>query len=458
MLSKGRLISKKSFILFFLFAHVSLAILLSDLFALAPDEQGYLATFRNLYHSHSLIPPQNLSGWITAPDIFLWLVYAPAKILNLIGIPDVLSVRFLSILFNTLTLLLLLKAKESRKVNYLFSDRIVIGAFFIPSVFLWTTLGLRESFIMLELALILIGFDLLMRKVGKRGFILLILGSYSLLSTKSYLWLCLVLAVSITSLFYIIQKKYMLKMYKLLASAFLIPLALFVATSSSYALGFILNSDISIAGERSGDSVTQVTVKNDSREELITFHGDHTILALHSYVLNNPENINTQVIKFFGVDRRINEILEPKIKRALLSPNKSFGDGESLGSEHILRPGSMTEPGTLFLSLSNFVFGPIPFIAESGLTKKIASFESPLWWIFYSTVVLQIFRFREKSLIKEPQLFLASLFFIGFVLLSALVEVNVGTAFRHKSILIVPLAFLYFGLGQENAKERDQIE
>lgn len=458
MLSKGRLINKQSFILYFLFAHISLAILISDLFALAPDEQGYLATFNKIYQSDPLVRAQNSSGWITAPDIFLWLVFLPAKILNLIGISDILSIRLLAILLVTLTLLLLLEVKESRSMDYLFSDQIVIGAFFIPSVFLWTTLGLRESFIMLELASILRGFDLLMRKVSKRGFILLLLGSYSLLSTKTYLWLVLTLAVFITSLFYIIQKKYVFKMYKLFVSAFLIPLVLFAATSSSYAISFILDSDISTASVRSGDSVTQFTVESGSKSELITFHGDYTILALYFYVLDNPDNINTQVIKFFGVDKRIKENLEPKIKKALLSPDKRFGDGESLDSGHILRPGSITEPGTLFLSLSNVLFGPIPFVAESGLTKKIASLESPLWWIFYSTVILQFFRFRKKSLIKEPQLFLVSLFLIGFAAMSALVEVNVGTAFRHKSILIVPLAFLYFGLGQENAKEKDYIE
>ena len=44
----------------------------------------------------------------------------------------------------------------------------------------------------------------------------------------------------------------------------------------------------------------------------------------------------------------------------------------------------------------------------------------------------------------------------GMIAFSALVEVNLGTSFRHRSILLVPLVFLYVRLAQR-AKEQQNL-
>jgi hypothetical protein len=75
--------------------------------AFAPDEVGYLNTF-NIVYTWPINPlAQSASGWIAAPTIFLWIAYLPAKLLNLVGLPDYLSVRIPSILLAAIDLQLM---------------------------------------------------------------------------------------------------------------------------------------------------------------------------------------------------------------------------------------------------------------------------------------------------------------------------------------------------------------
>jgi hypothetical protein len=99
--------SHNKLVVAFISMHLLLAIFLGRLFALAPDEGGYLYTFNNIYGSKDPNPQFN-SGWIVAPKPFLWTTYLPAKILDILGFPDYLAVRMLSIAIVTLSLVLLL--------------------------------------------------------------------------------------------------------------------------------------------------------------------------------------------------------------------------------------------------------------------------------------------------------------------------------------------------------------
>ena len=133
--------------------HLMVALLLGTFFGFAPDEYNYLYTFENLYGA-SLDPyPERNSGWITAPKPFLELVYFPAHIFNLIGIPSHLALRLHTIMLISIGLLLLLG--ESRDKNL--KTKSILLFFLIPSVFFWTTIGMREAFILLEMILLLVG-------------------------------------------------------------------------------------------------------------------------------------------------------------------------------------------------------------------------------------------------------------------------------------------------------------
>jgi hypothetical protein len=173
------------------------------MYALAPDEAGYIYTFNNVYTLPIGTSAQSGSGWITAPTVFLWIAYLPAKILNLLGVPDYLSIRSVSVLITEFSLYLLLDILKTSKFFLRFHRGVVFTIFFIPSIFLWTSVGLRESFIIAELTLFLAGLNFLMKEINKRGLACLFLGSYGLASTKNYLWACLMIALIVSCVIYL---------------------------------------------------------------------------------------------------------------------------------------------------------------------------------------------------------------------------------------------------------------
>ena len=200
------LLKQNKLISLFTLAHVFFGITLGRLYALAPDEGGYLYTFNNLYGNSSDPNPQYNSGWITAPKAFLWIAYLPAKIITYFGVPDYLAIRLLSISLTLFSIIVLHKVFLNSKSLNTWSNRWIFIFYLIPSVFLWTTVGLRESFIIAELAAFLAGVNLIFRKKNIVGAVLVTCGSYSLLSTKSYLWACLILASLISIAIYFVLR------------------------------------------------------------------------------------------------------------------------------------------------------------------------------------------------------------------------------------------------------------
>ena len=459
--------------LFFLI-HTIFAVFLGRLYALAPDEADYLYTFNNVYKLPIGTTAQSGSGWITAPTVFLWIAYLPAKIINMIGVPDYLSVRILSILITSLSLYLFLDIQKRSQFVSRYSRAITFAIFFIPSIFLWSSVGLRESFIIAELAIFISGFNLLMQGIHRNGILLLFIGSYGLISTKNYLWACLMVALILCVIIFFIQSGKRQKMVVFLAAGFIAPLIAFAGTTSAYALDYILHSNISDTGARSGDSISQVLVdspgtgsgagsgtgsgtQEEPVKEVITFHGDYTLIALHFYLLDNPNSLFSRVLGVLHLDQKIQTIWDEKVQAGLIHKDKKVGKDTSSLNGHILTPGNIREPLSMLWPAFVFLFGPFPFIGDPGLAVGISSLESPLWWAFYAVVIFQFIRFRKIKFFQDPQIIFALIFLAGEIAFSSLVEVNLGTSFRHRSILLVPLLFLYVRLAQR-AKEQKDLE
>jgi len=468
---KGALVLNQWLGYFFL-VHVFFAVSLGRIYVIAPDEVAYISTFNQVYTLPMSTVAQSESGWITAPTVFLWIVYFPAKVLNMTGVPDYLSVRILSILITSLSLYIFLNIQKGSQFASKFSKVITFAVFFIPSIFLWSSIGLRESFIIAELAVFMAGFNFLMKGRNRKGILLLFIGSYGLVSTKNYLWACLIVTLILCSIVFLIQGSKRRQMIIFIIAGFIAPLIAFAATTSPYALNFILHSNISEVGARSGDSITQVYVDSSGAEsakgscsgsgrvststkQLITFHGDSTMVALHCYITDNPEALFTKISKVIHLDRKIQSSWEGKVAQALANRDNSVGSDDSSLNEHILEPGKMARPWTLIWPAFIFLFGPFPFIGDPGIVTFISSLESPLWWVFYAIVIFQFVRFRRINFLQDPQIFFTLVFLAGEIAFSALIEVNLGTSFRHRSILLVPLLFLYVRLAQRAEEQKD---
>ena len=463
-------IKRNRLIVAFITAHILFAIFLGRLFALAPDEGGYLYTFNNVYSWPINTWAQSGSGWITAPTIFLWVAYFPAKILNIFGLPDFLSIRILSIILTAFSLYLLKDILDRVTLKGKFPNKSVFIAFFIPSVFLWTSVGLRESFIIAETTAFLAGFQFLIQEKYKRAYALLFIGSYGLVSTKNYLWACLMAALILSSLVFLYQGVSRQKILKFLVTGFILPVIAFASTTSAYALDFMFNSDISSASQRSGDSISQVLIDTSGTgsgtgsgtvekptKQLITFHGDYTLIALHFYLIDNPNALFSKISRAIHLDKKIQKIWDEKVALGLVHKDNQVGADTSSLNGHILEPAKISNPLSLIWPAFLFLCGPFPFIGNPGIAVYISSLESPLWWAFYAFVIFQFVRFRKIKFLRDPQILFTLVFLAGEIAFSALVEVNLGTSFRHRSILLVPLIFLYVRLAQR-AKEQKDLE
>ena len=139
---------------------------------------------------------------------------------------------------------------------------------------------------------------------------------------------------------------------------------------------------------------------------------------------------------------------EEKIRAELISQNVEASQDSLSLTGHILKPGNISEPLTLVWPAIEFLSGPFPFNGNLGIAISIASLETPLWWAIYLGLISQFVRFRRHKPMRDPQIVLINIFLIGFIAASALVEVNLGTSFRHRSVLLVPLVFLYLRLAQ----------
>ena len=190
---------------------------------------------------------------------------------------------------------------------------------------------------------------------------------------------------------------------------------------------------------------------------MITFHGDYTLIALHFYLIDNPNSSFSRILGLLNLDTKIQSIWDEKVQSGLVSETNNVGRDTSSLNGHIIEPGKITNPLSMLWPAFVFLCGPFPFIGDPGIAVGISSLESPLWWAFYALVIFQFIRFRRVKFLRDPQIFFTLVFLVGEIAFSALVEVNLGTSFRHRSILLVPLVFLYVRLAQR-AKEQKDVE
>ena len=134
--------------------------------ALAPDESGYFEVFRWINNSQQVRPQLH---WAGTPEWVLHIFFIPAKLLTWVGIGEFQAFRLQTILIAICaTLLIALLFKRSGLSRRLLeldkksrpSLLIFLGlALLMPSNLIWTTLGLREPYIYLSLAIILLAFS-----------------------------------------------------------------------------------------------------------------------------------------------------------------------------------------------------------------------------------------------------------------------------------------------------------
>jgi uncharacterized membrane protein len=121
----------------------------------------------------------------------------------------------------------------------------------------------------------------------------------------------------------------------------------------------------------------------------------------------------------------------------------------------MLKPGKLHNPASIVKPALLFMFGPVPILIHGGIALNTVSFESPLWWLLYAMVLYRLIRYKRNRYWQDPLFLLSATYFLSLVAISALVEVNLGTSFRHRSILFIPLIVMYLRTRKMHAEVAD---
>ena len=154
---------------------------------------------------------------------------------------------------------------------------------------------------------------------------------------------------------------------------------------------------------------------NTPAKELITFHGDYSLISLHFYLIDNPNSIFSRIARTINLDAKIQSIWDEKVALGLVHKDKQVGTDTSSLNGHILEPGTISDPLSMLWPAFVFLCGPFPFLGNPGIAVFISSLESPIWWVLYGFVIFQFIRFRKVRFFQDPPILLTLIFLAGAV-------------------------------------------
>jgi hypothetical protein len=428
--------------------HVTFSILLGNITAFAPDETVYKSIFARLYSADFT---SDVLGFNGAWEPWLRLVYLPAKLMTYVGISDLMSARFLAITYSALaTLLVVTIAKENHRDDRIFKIAL-IAISFIPTVFLWSSIGLRESFLYLEISAILFCFSRLRNNFDLSNTFLLGFALFSLAMTKNYIYILFLFATLITlALFSILNRRNFVN-HLLLVSLALIPLAVnptLIPAINNYLLGQVEKVDTIEIGDINNDGrcdsfepCSNGTGSGNGKEEEDPVEyvatGGMTVHALLDELERDPNTFIARIASAFGITTKLAAISKSAI---VAETDKSVVENQKQLS---LQQAGLKKPLQVLESSAKFLLVPFIFMDNGSLFLNIQSVETPIWLFFYSLFFVGLYQIARRHREFDYAVMIATVFALEFVAISALTEINVGTALRHRSLLLIPILVIW---------------
>ena len=429
--------------------HVTFSVLLGNITAFAPDENLYRDIFSNLYDV-GFTSEVGFSGiW----EPWLRTLYLPAQLLTYLGISDLLSLRFLAVAYSTLATYLLIKmAKDNCRDDRVFKVAI-IAISFIPTVFLWSSIGLRESFLYLEISAILYFLSRIKDELDLRNLLGLALAIFSLSMTKNYIFILFLFAFILTLLFFTFAKRKMFVTHILILGIALMPLSFnpeLVPAISNYFKGQVAKVDTIEIGDINNDGRCdnfEPCANNNGNgnghgnctDEPIDYvaTGGMPVHALLDQLKGSPNTILAKVASALGITEKLEAISKSAI---VVETDKSVVENQKKLS---LQQAGLTKPLQVLESSAKFLLVPFIFIDNGSLFLNIQSIETPIWLFVYGLFFVGLYQIIRRRREFDYAVMMATIFALEFVAISALTEINVGTALRHRSLLLIPILVIW---------------
>ena len=444
----------------YFFLHFLFLVFLGKITAFGIDEDGYLDVFRKIYSQSFDINSQ--ISWPTDNVTLLQLIHLPAKIISILGVPDYLAIRIQSTVLFYLTCWVIFKQVGImyRKTNIV----LISGFMFLTSVFVWTSLGLRESYIYFWIILIWLSLHRLMDQYSRKYLFVLFISMSGLATTKVYLY-SLALFTSVVVIILLLRskgfKELILVFFVLLSPLFILPgVQAELITSARSAILSETVTDSGVNGSGSGVNGSGSGVNGSGSGVNGSGSG---VNGSGSGVNGSGSGVNGSGSGVNGSGSGVNEdskgltlrillvqLDENTLLKSILSGfgildrlNKAALDNRS-GSESVVvnndfKNGSLTNASELLFAVVKFLVLPIPFADNGSYFINLQSIESPILYFLYLVMFWFVFTILRRKTQKTQLFFGLCCFAVLFIIQSALVEVNLGTLVRHRSILILIL-------------------
>lgn len=427
--------------------HISFSLLLGSITAFAPDEGLYKDIFSRLYSAGFTSDVLGFSG---AWEPWLRLVYLPAKLLTYLGFSDLMAVRFQAIAYCAIATYLLIKiAQENGRDSRLFRGAL-ISISFIPTVFLWSSIGLRECFIYLEIAAILYFLARVKEQVDLKNMTGLAFAVFSLAMTKNYIFILFLFAFLITLLIFSFTKRKNYLNHLLILVIVLVPLAVnptLVPAISAYFSGQLARPDSAVVGDINNNGSCETfefctgtgTGAVDANGDLIASvaTGGMTVHFLLSQLEDTPNSLISKIADALGITAKLSSISKAAV---VLQTDKEVITNQKKLS---LQQAGLKKPLEVIKSSVRFLLIPFIFIDNGSLFLNIQSIETPVWLFIYALFFIALFNLIRRRQEFNYAVSIATIFAFEFVAISALTEVNVGTALRHRSLLLIPILIIW---------------
>jgi hypothetical protein len=425
--------------------HVTFSMLLGNITAFAPDEGNYRNIFSTLYSSE--FQSVDAIGYQSAWAPWLRLFYLPAKLLTYIGFTDLLAIRFLAIGYSVLATFLLVKmAKDNDRDDRVFRLAL-IAISYIPTIFLWSSIGLRESFLYLEISAILYFLSRVRDEIDIKNLLGLAISVFGLSMTKNYIFILFLFAFIPTFLVFSFIKRKRLVTHALILSIAVMPLAFnpeLVPAITSYFNGQVTKVDTIEIGDINNDgrcdSFEPCANGNGAGNEKPVNYvatGGMTVHALLDQLKGSPNTIVARVASTLGITAKLEAI--SKSATVVETDDQVVENQKKLS----LQQAGLTKPLQVLESSAKFLLIPFIFIDNGSLFLNIQSLEIPIWLFIYGLFFVGIYQLARRRREFDYAVMMATLFALEFVAISALTEINVGTALRHRSLLLIPILVIW---------------
>jgi hypothetical protein len=424
--------------------HVTFSILLGNITAFAPDENLYKGIFPRMYSTGFTSDVLGFSG---AWEPWLRLIYLPAKLLTYLGFTDLLAVRFLAIGCSALATFLLIEVAKDNGRNDRVFKAAIIAISFIPTVFLWSSIGLRESFLYLEISAILYFLSRVKDEIDIRNLLGLAFSVYSLSMTKNYIFILFLFAFIPTLFVFSFIKRKRFVTHILILIITVIPLAFnpeLVPAISGYFKSQVTKVDSIENGDMNNDGRCDsfepcANGNSNGNEDPLAYvaTGGMTVHALLGELERGPNTTVARIANTLGITAKLEAISKSVI---VAETDKLVLENQKKLS---LQQAGLTKPLQVLESSAKFLLIPFIFIDNGSLFLNIQSIETPIWLFIYGLFFVGLYQLARRRREFDYAVMMATLFALEFVAISALTEINVGTALRHRSLLLIPVLVIW---------------